>query len=38
MQSRVDQDEAVHKQPRADEAKQCPRLDHPGHNKKERPK
>ena len=38
MQSRGDQDEATHKQPRADEDKECPGLDHPGQNKKERPK
>ena len=38
MQSRGHQDEAVHKQPRADEHKSCPGLDHPGQNKKERPK
>ena len=37
MQSRGDQDEAVHKQPRADKDKECRGLDHPGHNKKERP-
>ena len=38
MQSRGDQDEAEHKQPRADEDMECPGLDHPGQNKKERPK
>ena len=38
MQSRGDQDEAEHKQPRADEDKESPGLDHPGQNKKERPK
>ena len=38
MQSTGDQDEAVHKQPRAHGDKACPGLDHPGHNKKERPK
>ena len=38
MQSRGDQDEAKYKQPRADEDKQSPGLDHPGQNKKERPK
>ena len=38
MQSRGDQDEAVHKQPRAEGGKECPGLDHPGQNKKERPK
>ena len=38
LHSRGDQDEALHKQPRADEDKACPGLDHPGHNKKERPK
>ena len=38
MQRRRDQDEAVHKQPRADIDKECPGLDHPGHNKKEWPK
>ena len=38
MQSRGEQDEAVHKQPRADVDKECPGLDHPGQNKKERPK
>ena len=38
MQSRGDQDEAEHKQPRADEDFECPGLDHPGQNKKERPK
>ena len=37
-QRRGDQDEAVHKQPRADEDKESPGLDHPGQNKKERPK
>ena len=37
-QSRGDQDEAEHKQPRADEDKESPGLDHPGQNKKERPK
>ena len=37
-QSRDDQDEAEHKQPRADEDKESPGLDHPGQNKKERPK
>ena len=35
---RGDQDEAVHKQPRADEDKESPGLEHPGHNKKKRPK
>ena len=38
MQSRGDQHEAEHKQPRADEDKESPGLDHPGQNKKERPK
>ena len=38
MQSRGDQDEAEHKQPRADEDMQSPGLNHPGQNKKERPK
>ena len=38
MQSRGDQDEAEHKQPRADEDMECPGLEHPGQNKKERPK
>ena len=38
MQSRGDRDEAGHKQPTADEDKECPGLEHPGHNKKERPK
>ena len=38
MQSRGDQDEAEHKQPRADEDMKCPGLDHPVQNKKERPK
>ena len=38
MQSRGDQDEAVHKQPRAEEDKESQGLDHPGHNKKARPK
>ena len=38
MQSRGDHDEAEHKQPRADEDVECPRLEHPGQNKKERPK
>ena len=37
MQRWGDQDEAVHKQPRADEDIECPGLDHPGQNKKERP-
>ena len=37
-QSRGDQDEAEHKQPRADEDKESPGMDHPGQNKKERPK
>ena len=38
MQSRGDQDEAEHKQLRTDEDKESPGLDHPGQNKKERPK
>ena len=38
MQSRRDQDEAEHKQPRADKDMECPGLEHPGQNKKERPK
>ena len=38
MLSRGDQDQAVHKQPKADEDKESPGLDHPGQNKKERPK
>ena len=38
MQSTSDQDKAEHKQPRADEDKESPGLDHPGQNKKERPK
>ena len=38
MQSRDDQDEAVHKQSRAEEDKESPGLDHPGQDKKERPK
>ena len=38
MQSRGDLDVAVHKQPRADEDKGSPGLNHPGQNKKERPK
>ena len=38
MQSRGDRDEAVHEQPTADEDKECQGLDHPGHDKKERPK
>ena len=37
-QRRGDQDEAVHKQRRADEDKESPGLEHPGQNKKERPK
>ena len=37
MQRRGDHDEAVHKQPRADEDKESPGLEHPGQNKKERP-
>ena len=37
-QRRGDQDEAVHKQPRADQDKESPGLEHPGQNKKERPK
>ena len=38
MQSRGDQDKAEHKQPRADEDKGSPGLEHPGQNKKGRPK
>ena len=38
MQSRGDQDDAEHKQPRAHEDMECPGLEHPGQNKKERPK
>ena len=38
MQSRGDQGQAEHKQPRADEDKECPGLHHSGQNKKERPR
>ena len=38
MQNWGDQDEAVHKQPRVDEDKESQGLNHPGQNKKERPK
>ena len=38
MQRRGDQEQAEHKQPRANEDKESPGLDHRGQNKKERPK
>ena len=38
MKRRGDQDEAKHKQPRADKDKESPGLDHPGQNQKERHK
>ena len=38
MQCTGHQDEDERKQPRADEDKECPGLDHPGQNKKEGPK